>query len=352
MLTAGLSASGWWRRLKFQASHRLGLRKRFEFGVIALKPLVIFTHYDDSLWDLLKQFRQVELHCLITCWWTLTVEDQQEIAQRLGHWQRANPRHRIIHLVPTEEEAGVLRRLGLPFVVCSQNCLVDENVFKVLPGTAKPYRAIYDGRLSFFKRHELASRVEGLALITYQCALNEDKGYNRRTRELLAGSRWLNGPFSETPRPFESAEVAAHLNTARVGLILSEIEGANYASIQYLLCGLPVVTTRNRGGRDAFFDDACVIWADDTPEAVARAVSELIARNLDPETVRAATLRKVQAHRAVFLQTVRDIMIARGRPAGELPEWGDFFTNKLLRRHNTIQVIGLRLRVALGWVRS
>ena len=49
-------------------------------------------------------------------------------------------------------------------------------------------------------------------------------------------------------------EVNNFLNQCKVGIILSEVEGANYASIQYLLAGLPVVSTKSKGGRDVFFD--------------------------------------------------------------------------------------------------
>lgn len=41
---------------------------------------------------------------------------------------------------------------------------------------------------------------------------------------------------------------------SRCGLILSAEEGACFAAMEYLLCGLPVVTTPNIGGRDEFFD--------------------------------------------------------------------------------------------------
>jgi hypothetical protein len=191
---------------------------------------------------------------IITARWTLTVADQQDIAASLKEWNRINPRHEIIHLVPNAEEGLVLEKLGLPFAECSNSCFIDENIFRVIPEESKIYRAVYDARLTFFKRHELASRVEGLALITYECDANADSLYDMKTRDAMKAidATWLNGPFSRDQRMLDAKEIAVHLNRSQVGLMLSEIEGINYASIQYLLCGLPVVTTRNRGGRDAF----------------------------------------------------------------------------------------------------
>jgi hypothetical protein len=59
------------------------------------------------------------------------------------------------------------------------------------------------------------------------------------------------------------------INKAHVGLCLSAEEGAMFVSAEYLLCGIPVVSTRNKGGRDVMFTPEHVFIADDTPESVA-----------------------------------------------------------------------------------
>ena len=330
--------SSLWDKLQFHLSHRLGIRSRYEFGIISSDPLVIYTHYDETLWEILKAFRGKPLHCLCSCRWSLTVLDQRQIAERLKAWMDESSEHSIIHLAPTEEEADVLREMGMPVVVCSQNCLISEQLFRVQPEAVKSYRAIYDARLSPFKRHELAADVEGLALVTYECHLNEDRHYNRRIFEQLSGSTWLNGPFSDSKRMLEASEVADCLNQAQVGLILSELEGANYASIQYLLCGLPVVTTVNRGGRDAFFHEDYVIWAEDSSQSVADAVSALIARKLDPLSVREKVLNRIREHREVFMRTVEEIIVAQGRREQNFPMWDTFFSNKLLERWSRLEL--------------
>ncbi|WP_164127899.1 glycosyltransferase, partial [Stenotrophomonas maltophilia] len=49
-------------------------------------------------------------------------------------------------------------------------------------------------------------------------------------------------------------------NQAAVGLCLSAVEGAMCASMEYLMAGLPVVSTPSVGGRDVYFDpDYCII---------------------------------------------------------------------------------------------
>jgi glycosyltransferase involved in cell wall biosynthesis len=329
--------------LKFHLTRRLGLRPRFDYGVVSTDPLVLVSHYDPVIWDILESLRGLELHCFVFCYWSLEVPDQQEIALRLARWMRRHSHHRIEHLAASESELAVLSRLGVPGFVCNQNGFVDESVFRVLPDTPKIHRAVYDARLTPFKRHELAARIEDLALITYEIPLNRDPDYNRRTRELLARATWLNGPFSAHPGSLTPEQIAGHLNQARVGLILSELEGANFASIQYLLCGLPVVTTPNRGGRDVFFDPDHVIHAEPTPEAVAAAVDELIARDIPPALIRERTLAKVAAQRDVFKNRLRELCA----PAAP-PPWRDYFRNKLMSRHSPLELRLLRLKARLA----
>jgi glycosyltransferase involved in cell wall biosynthesis len=79
-----------------------------------------------------------------------------------------------------------------------------------------------------------------------------------------------------------------------------------FASIEYLLCGLPVVTTRNSGGRDVFFDPEYVETVDDDSEAVNRGVLNLIARAPNASLIRAKTLLKMEEHRQRLRELLRD----------------------------------------------
>jgi hypothetical protein len=151
---------------------------------------------------------------------------------------------------------------------------------------------------------------------------------------------WIRCPWGPKSKRLSVEEVNAAYNRARVGLCLSSAEGAMWASIQYLLAGLPVVTTRNLGGRDEFFDPAYTRWVDDDPEAVADAVAELIKLDLDPWMIREATLTKVAAHRSRMLARMRHLIEAEG---GDLGRWGGDWPkglpNKLLKFSSPAEVI-------------
>jgi glycosyltransferase involved in cell wall biosynthesis len=118
-------------------------------------------------------------------------------------------------------------------------------------------------------------------------------------------------------------EVAACINRARVGLCLSEEEGQMKASIEYLLCGVPVVTTASRGGRDFFFEPEFCTTVESNPRAVERAVADLVRRAPPAETIRAATLEKVRRERL----KLRDILQGIFETEGIMPRFADAWRN-------------------------
>jgi len=80
-----------------------------------------------------------------------------------------------------------------------------------------------------------------------------------------------------------------------------------YAATEYLLCGLPVVSTPSLGGRDEWFDTRFVRIVPDDATAIAEAVRELISLNLSPHLIRQETLRRVVEHRRRFFDLVQSI---------------------------------------------
>jgi glycosyltransferase involved in cell wall biosynthesis len=88
-----------------------------------------------------------------------------------------------------------------------------------------------------------------------------------------------------------------------------------FASIEYLLAGLPIVSTPSYGGRDVFFDDEYVAIVEANAEAVKDGVEQMIARNLDPYEIRKATLRKMEEHRQRLVDLIVSIAVREGLEA-------------------------------------
>lgn len=187
----------------------------------------------------------------------------------------------IYWLTNGKYEMDSLISQGVNAKLVSHNVFINHNVFKIEP-TTKKYDAIFCQSVIPFKRPLLAKHIKSIVYSTggaptkeYQEMIDKQRGI------VVAGSSPL--------------QVATLMNQSKCGLSLSQAEGGNYATTEYLLCGIPVITTKNIGGRDTYLDETnSICVTEDTPEAVAEAV-EYIINNLekyDPIKIREGALLK------------------------------------------------------------
>ena len=245
-----------------------------------------------------------------------------ERAKRIGEVVRAHTRrfdrHRIRYICNTQGEAALLRENGLPALFLNHKFTVSDRIFRPL-GSARPeFDAVYNARFVAVKRHELAAAIDRVAYVAYaepQESLRAE--FQRRWRETALrspGHALLNRIEDGLPVSFSHEEVNQALNRAATGLILSEVEGASYAAMEYMLAGLPVVSTPSRGGRDVFFDpDYCAV-VDPDPRSVREAVAALRARQIPREHIRQRTLQRIEPGRRRFLDLIDELLEELGAP--------------------------------------
>ena len=158
-----------------------------------------------------------------------------------------------------------------------------------------------------------------------------DPGYRDAIAPIVARAHVFNGnPFTDAYRRLSPQEVNQALNESAVGLALSREEGGMYASGQYLLAGLPVVSTPSEGGRDEFYHPDYVRIVDATPRAVTEAVSELRHCKVPPDEIRARTLATVSAQRQSLFRCVDEIYASQGCDRKFETEWPSLFVDKLI----------------------
>ena len=211
------------------------------------------------------------------------------------------PKHRIVLMCNSQAEKSLFDAEGVEAIFCNQNALsVDEEVFRPLSVGERIHDAVYNGAMVGWKRRHLARLIDRCAHIYYE---KSDSDHDQtmalldEMRRLMPGHAFLNPKLDGVIQYLDFAEVNGILNRSRVGLCLSEVEGAMLASMEYLLAGLPVVSTSSLGGRDAFADPEFWLEVGPTAEDVRDGVVEMAARNPDPEQVRNAALGKIREHR-------------------------------------------------------
>lgn len=226
------------------------------------------------------------------------------LAVQYRRFRRAHPFSRLIVLANTEGEERLLRRLGIDAYLAPQNMFVDETMYHPVPGRKRTYDAIYNAMLAPMKRHDLARLVPSCSYVTklfdhWPPELKRAQLTNF-IRRLPRGHVVCNMITEGRIVPLDHIQVNEAMASAHVGLCLSKLEGAMYASLEYLLAGLPVVSTRSKGGRDTFFHPDTTLIVDDNPRAVQEGVAAMKARALPVEFVRATTLQLMTAERERF----------------------------------------------------
>lgn len=229
----------------------------------------------------------------------------KSISQAIADHSARYPNHLFRVLCNTRTEARLLEDLGLRAVFLNKNIMVSDRIFRPIQGASVEFDAVYNARFVSMKRHELAAAIPRVGYLAY---VEGDDGRREEFRALYAaalarnpGHALLNGLVDGLASPMSHEQVNATLARAAVGLVLSRLEGSSYASMEYLLAGLPVVSTPSKGGRDVFFDPEYCIVCEPDPAAVRDAVAELRSRNIPRELVRARTLAKIQPERQRFL---------------------------------------------------
>ena len=189
---------------------------------------------------------------------------------------------------------------GTPFEgqVINHNAWIDENLVMKPLALPKEFDAIYVGRRSEFKRHMLANKVNRLAIVA---GINHGNNISP-----VPDTVYINS------EPLSPAEVCEKINESHCGLILSEEEGACFASSEYLLCGIPVVSTHSEGGRDVWYTEYNSIVCDPDPKQIADAVAYFKAHPRDPETIRSNHIEEARKHRLRFIDVFERVLHQHG----------------------------------------
>lgn len=250
----------------------------------------------------------------------LVRSDLKHIAQLRTQW----PEHRHIVLCATRAELERFRAARQPAILCNANVFVNERRFDIQPARERDYDALYIGQLVPFKRHELCVGIERLALIYHRYSHPKTLDHAQRVRELLPTATYVNELDGEH-RNLKDFEIVQWLSRAHVGICLSAEEGQNRATAEYVLSGLPVVSTPNLGGRNGLLRPSYWIEAAPEPRAVAAAVAELKARRLDPHAIRREAMALLAEDRQRLMQLIRAIYQNEGKIFPEHADWDQLY---------------------------
>ena len=242
-------------------------------------------------------------------WECETPESVGRLAAAAAAFREAAPGARLVTMCNSAAEMEALGKTGMETRWIHQNALMDERRFRPMGGKNRPFDAAYIARLTPFKRHGLLPAELSPRLLFLGAAVRaSERGYADEMHAAYPTARWVDG--------FSGSKVSCLLAQAKCGLALSAVEGACFASAEYLLSGLPVVDTPSIGGRDVVMPDEYVRRVEPAPDAIAAGIEHWVAHRPDPWKVRAAFLAKTAPHRERFGQLMKELT---GRDCGRPP---------------------------------
>lgn len=310
-------------------------------------PTVIYTcnrwlnvESNSPLISVLDALSEQRVILIMGIWWT--IEPGVGNPERFSTWVKSlhdrYPNLSILLCANSSVEYDVCQNYGMNAILANQNMFLDERIFKPLPGLAKVHDAIYNAQYLPFKRHELLSQTSSVALIGYN--VNANPKYIESITSVLDKATQLNLDESGNFRFLNGESCNVAYNVSGSGLCLSEAEGAMYASMEYLMSGLFLISTKSRGGRDFFFDDRNCLIVDAEAGAIAEAVKHVNETNPDRSAIRDRVLLQVREERSKFIKTVDELIEHEGGGSGHLlNNWSSVYTNKLLKNIPISEVI-------------
>jgi glycosyltransferase involved in cell wall biosynthesis len=261
--------------------------------------------------------------------WEKPNEDKLLRVKAVNQFKKDYQKSDVFYLCNEDIEMEVFKGTDISTIHVNQNAFIDENLFYP-SNEVKKFDAIYVGQLQPFKRHKLARLIESIAFVYY----GKDYKYLSEIIDAVPHAEILNGLPEELggagKRSLRSWEMAQAYNQSRVGLCLSAVEGAMYASTEYLLCGIPVVTTHNVGGRNDFLDSMNSLTVDADEVAIVDAVQHFLRYRPSAHEIRSNTLKRIHDHRRRFFKLIDGFFADSGQNQRSFEkEFGRIFHDKL-----------------------
>lgn len=251
------------------------------------------------------------LHILLPTW-NLEEERAAQMRASVESARRKMSGHHFLVVSNTEFEAYLLGNATVPNIISNQSIFVNDQVWKPVDTRFEhlgQFDAVMNARFDKDKRHDLAAQI-GRLLLIYGYSLDQPvEASIERMKSVLPNAFYSNHEMRGTSySPLSGAEVVQLYAHADVGLCLSAQEGYSRASIEYMMCGLPVVSTESTGGRDRYYSNKyCRIVESDT-RAVTEAVHELRRCHFSRSEIRENVLRILEFERCNFLRAINRVV--------------------------------------------
>lgn len=226
-----------------------------------------------------------------------------EIKEKIYLYQ--NP----ILCVPDIEQYNNLKKhmpSSCRIILAGHNSFIDENIYNII-NIEKKYDLVINSCFEYYKRRYLTNNLENVLHIGYyQCSTEEFVPKNGFCPNFMNKER-----KKENFNYLDHDSIIEYYNSSKVGGIFSETEGSCFSSGEYLLCGLPVISTKCSGGRQHWYNNDNSIICEPNEisikNALDNAIIKLENRTFNPNKIRQMHIDEMEIQRNNLVNEVIDI---------------------------------------------
>ena len=214
-----------------------------------------------------------------------------------------NSEYNIIILANSLEEKDFFeKKIKSDVLFCNHNAFLNENNYTIYNSIRK-YDLVIDSAFHEYKNVEIAKQIKNTLHIGYFKYIKKDTD-DKVVPSYGILANFTNGDYKK----IEKHQINIYYNQSLIGGIFSECEGACFASSQYLLCGLPVISIKSFGGRDIWYNEynsiICENNEDSVYEAIELAKSKIISGEFNRDKIRELHLKQMNEHRNIFIDYI------------------------------------------------
>jgi len=223
----------------------------------------------------------------------------------------SNNNYNIIILANSlEEKAFFEKKVNCDVLFCNHNAFLDENKFNIYSLMKKRFDLVVDSAFHEYKNVQVAKKITNTIHIGYFKYSKRDAD-DKVVPDFGTLSNFKHGEYQRLDKHL----INIYYNQSLIGGMFSECEGACFASSQYLLAGLPVVSIKSVGGRDIWYNEYNSIICDNNEDSVFIAVEEAKAKinsgEFNREKIRELHLKQMDEHRNTLIEYINAKLILK-----------------------------------------
>lgn len=211
-------------------------------------------------------------------------------------------------LCAPDEQSYILLKNNFPninVVLAVQNAFINENKY-CISNKEKKYDIVVSSCFEEYKNLNVTKDIQNIVYVGYTQTNNEIFIPKNGHAPNFNGERNFNNY-----KKLSFDEIVDYYNQSMMGGIFSTVEGSCFSSGEYLLCGLPVISPKCKGGRQHWYNEKNCIYCDLNNDSIVKSINDakekLKSGYFNPEEIRNMHLKEMDIQRNNLTNAVIDI---------------------------------------------